>query len=133
MLTGSDCKKNPVEPPSPNPPDTTSHAFTFQQLSWGNGGGASFLNDVAILSDSNIWCAAGILLIEYDTLGQQIYTPYGAAHWDGTNWNLVKLPTSIGLNYTQYLTPTGIIAFSSTDLWLANGGGVQRFDGKVIT
>jgi hypothetical protein len=131
LLTASDCKKNPVEPPPPSPLDTTSHAFTFQPFAWG-GGGSSYLGDVAILSDTNIWCVGGIQLVEYDSLGQRIYPLYGAAHWDGTSWNLVKLPTNIGLNYTAYCTPTGIMAFSPNDMWLASGG-VHKFNGSVIT
>jgi len=132
LLIASDCKKNPVEPPTspPSAPDTTSHAFTFQQFSWGNGGGASFLNDAAILSDTNIWTVGTIVLIDSTT--PYGYPPYGAVHWDGTSWNLVKLPTSIGLNYTAYCVPTAIIAFSPNDIWLASGG-VHRFDGKTIT
>jgi hypothetical protein len=90
------------------------------------------LGDVAILSDTNIWCVGGIQLVEYDSLGQRIYPLYGAAHWDGTSWNLVKLPTNIGLNYTAYCTPTGIMAFSPNDMWLASGG-VHKFNGSVIT
>jgi hypothetical protein len=120
-------------PTCPKPPtDTTSHAFTFQQYSWGGGGG-SFFKDVAILSDTNIWAVGQVNIVEYDSTGTQIYTPYGAAHWDGSSWKLVKLPTNKGLTYTQYLSPTGIIAFGSNDIWIANPGGVHKFDGNKIT
>ena len=58
------CKKTPVGPPPSPANDTTSHAFTFQQFTWG-GGGASSINDVAILSDTNIWCVGEIQLVSY--------------------------------------------------------------------
>ena len=88
IFAGSDCRKNPVVPYQPL--DTTSHAFTFQQLSWGGGGG-SFLSDVVILNDTSIWCAGEIQLVEYDSLGRRDYRPYSLAHWDGANWNLLRL------------------------------------------
>jgi len=132
VFTSTDCKHSPTGLGDITQVDTTSHAFTFQQYSWGGGGG-SFLKDVAILSDTNIWVVGGINIVEYDSTGKQIYTPYGAVHWDGTNWKLVKLPTNIGLTYTQYLTPTGIIAFSLNDIWVANAGGIHKYDGIKIT
>jgi hypothetical protein len=127
---GVDCAHSPIDPGN-NLLDTTSHAFTFHQFSWGGGGG-SFLSDVAILSDTNIWAVGEIQPVQYDSTGQRIYTPYGAANWDGVNWKLLKLPTSYGLSYTSYLTPTGIIAFTPNDIWLANGG-VHKFNGQVVT
>ncbi len=123
----TDCKHNPVGP-NTSTLDTTSHAFTFQQYSWG-GDGSSFLHDVTILSDTNIWAVGEIQLLEYDSSGNQITSPYGAAHWDGSSWKLVKLPTSIS---GIYLKPLGIIAFSPTDIWLAEGTGVYKFDGNKI-
>jgi len=131
-FTSTDCKHTPSGPDDTTKVDTTSHAFTFQQYSWGGGGG-SFFQDVAILSDTNIWAVGEVNIIEYDSTGTQIYTPYGAAHWDGANWKLVKLPTNIGLTYTQYLSSTGIITFGSNDIWIANPGGVHKFDGNKIT
>jgi len=127
---GVDCAHSPTGPGN-SLPDTTSHTFTFQQFSWG-GGGASFLSDVAILSDTNIWAVGEIQPVQYDSTGQRIYTPYWAAHWDGVSWELLKLPTSYGLSYTSYLTPTGIIAFTPNDIWFANGG-VHKFNSQVVT
>jgi len=127
---GVDCTHSPTGPGN-SLLDTTSHAFTFQQLSWGGGGG-SFLSDVNILSDTNIWAVGEIQPVQYDSLGQRIYTPYGAAHWDGVSWDLLKLPTSFGLTYTSYLTPTGLIAFTPNDIWFANGG-VHKFNSKEVT
>jgi hypothetical protein len=116
----------------PTPIDTTSHAFTWQTFTWG-GGGASSINDIAIISDTNIWAVGSISLpdsIAQDSLGHN--PPFGAAHWDGKDWKLFRLPVIVSPTYTTYLAPTGIIAFSITDIWLASGG-VHRFNGTEIT
>ncbi len=131
FFTGCPKKKEPCITCPPISPDTTSHAFKFQQFTWGGGGG-SFLKDVAILSDTNIWAVGEIQLVEYNSLGRRDYSPYGAVHWNGTSWKPIELPTNIGLTYTQYLTPTGIIAFALDDFWLADGG-VHRFNGSEVT
>ena len=54
------------------------------------------------------------------------YTSYGAAHWDGEKWELKKLSfidkDYQGNNITVLLWDIkGIIAFNSTDIWLALG------------
>jgi len=118
----------------PTPLDTTSHAFTWQTFTWG-GGGSSSINDIAIINEDNdVWAVGDINLpdsVAQDTLGFNF--PFGAAHWNGGEWQLLRIPTNIGLTYTSYPRLTGIIAFSSTDIWLASGGGVHRFNGNVIT
>ncbi|MCF8430437.1 MAG: glucosyl transferase, partial [Melioribacteraceae bacterium] len=54
--------------------DTTSHDFTWQTFTFGDGsGGSSYLNDVAIVDENNIW-AVGMI---YDN-GEK----YNAVHWD---------------------------------------------------
>lgn len=119
------CKKTPVGPPPSPANDTTSHAFTFQQFTWG-GGGASSINDVAILSDTNIWCVGEIQLVEYDSTGRQIYTPYGVAHWDGKNWKPLRLFDNL---YNLSVAPIqGIFISSPNDIWLA-GGSIFHWDG----
>lgn len=131
LFINADCKSDPVTPD--NKPDTTSHNFTWQTFTWG-GGGASSINDVAMINDVDIWVAGEILLpdsVAQDTLGRN--PPFGAAHWNGKEWNFFRLPAIVSPTYTEYLPTTGIIAFSSTDIWFASGGGVHRFNGKTIT
>ena len=52
--------------------DTTSHNFIWEIDTLGIGG--SYLNDVAIIDENNIWVVGNI---ETDT------ATYNAAHWDG--------------------------------------------------
>ena len=121
-LFSLNCRKNPVGPPPPVN-DTTSHAFTFQQFSWG-GGGSSYLQDVAILSDTNIWCVGEIQLPD---------SIYNVAHWDGVSWKLIKLLATDELGSENFLNWTGILVLSPTDIWLADGTGIHKFDGNTIT
>jgi hypothetical protein len=107
--------------------DTTSHNFTWQTYILSNAGG--HIGDVAFINDINIWSVGEMYL--RDSSGQIEDFPYGAAHWDGSSWKRIKLPTFC-INRTVYLTPTGIIAFGSNDMWLACGG-VCKFDGERIT
>ncbi len=122
LFLNLDCKKNPVAPPSPAN-DTTSHAFVFQQFTWG-GGGSSYLQDVAILSDTNIWAVGEIQLPD---------SIYNAAHWNGVSWKLIKLMANDEIGNAYFLGWTGIMVFSPTDIWLADGTGVHKFDGNIIT
>ena len=125
VFIATDCKHNPVDPGDTTKVDTTSHAFTFQQYSWGNNG-SSYFQDVAILSDTNIWAVGEIQILEYDSSGNQITSPYGAAHWDGTSWKLVAVYDNL---YNLAIAPIqGIYAVGSNDFWFA-AGSIFHWDG----
>jgi predicted small secreted protein len=80
---------NTTEPPdNGNGQDTTSHNFTFQSWTFGEHS-SSVLYDVAIINENNIWAVGEIYL--NDSLGQSDPQPYGVAHWDGTDWMLMKV------------------------------------------
>ena len=81
------CKKNPVIPHS-DTIDTTSHNFTFQTWTFGEHS-SSTLYDAAIIDDNNIWAVGEIYL--NDSTGQPDPQPYAAAHWNGTEWKLMKV------------------------------------------
>jgi hypothetical protein len=66
--------------------DTTSHNFTWQIDTLGDGN-SSVLKDVTILSDTCAWAVGEIY--KKDSLGNWDNEPYGAAHWNGTKWNLI--------------------------------------------
>ncbi len=123
------CSKDTTKPPSPPPPnipDTTSHNFTWQTYSFGYGN-ASILQDVAIIDKNNIWAVGEIYPNDSTT------QPFGAVHWDGQQWKLIKLPTQAPpTGYIVYLRPNGIFAFSPSNIWVASGG-VHRFNGTAIT
>ena len=118
LLTGSDCKKNPVAPPPPNGSDTTSNNFTFQSFSFGGNAGSCLFQDVAIISDTDIWAVGTVYLDSAN--GNHDPFPYNAAHWNGRGWNLQKIP----YNYQgqAFYSPIySILAFNSNDIWFEAG------------
>ncbi len=106
--------------PNQNPtPDTTSNNFTFQKFTFGaTNAGSSYLKDVAIISDSNIWSVGAVYLDSAN--GAPDPFPYNVVHWDGKNWNLIKAPF-----YYQgkaFFSPIfSIYAFSDSNIWLEAG------------
>lgn len=97
--------------------DTTSHAFNWQLDTLSNAHVASsYINDVAIISPTNIW-AVGEIYIS-DSAGILIQPPFNVARWDGVQWRLLR-PSAPGYGYgTLY----SIFAFDSNDVWL--GGSI---------
>jgi hypothetical protein len=83
--------------------DTTSHNFTWVIDTLGNYG--SYLNDVAIIDENNIWVVGNI---ETDS-GE-----FNAAHWDGSEWELelIGVPGVI---------VEGIFYIDEDDIWVATG------------
>ncbi|GIK20744.1 MAG: hypothetical protein BroJett005_01580 [Ignavibacteriota bacterium] len=70
--------------------DTTSHIFSYQTFELGEPltGNSSILYDVAIVGEE-IWAVGEIYML--DSLGQTDPEPYAIAHWDGTDWTLMKV------------------------------------------
>jgi hypothetical protein len=71
--------------------DTTSHNFSWKTFEFGNYN--SYLNDVAIINENNIWAVGEIHTAEtdqFDSNGVWVQ-PYNAVHWDGTNWELKRI------------------------------------------
>jgi len=67
--------------------DTTSHYFTWQVFEFGNFVN-SFLYDVAIINENDIWAVGEIYVADTNING---YTTYNAVHWDGNNWELKQI------------------------------------------
>ena len=58
---------SPTAPKTNSPPDTTSNNFTFQTFTFGaSNAGSSYLQDVAVISDSDIWCVGAVYLDSAD-------------------------------------------------------------------
>ena len=95
--------------------DTTSHAFTWQSFTFGDGGGSCVLNDVAIINDTLAYAVG------------DIYTGglhYNFAKWNGNNWTLgVTSDTGyiFGVNYCVY-------AFGPNDIWIGSSI-LEHWDG----
>ncbi|HEY9166985.1 MAG TPA: hypothetical protein VIS48_12585 [Candidatus Kryptonia bacterium] len=112
--------------------DTTSHAWTFEVDTLGDG--ASQLYDVAIVSiNPPLVYAVGSIFLK-DSTGQWSSPPYCVAIWDGQSWSLRHLYYK-GTDYqgNPYILPLieikGIWVTGSSDIWLTPGS-IFRWNGK---
>lgn len=94
-------------------PDTTSHNFTWSIDTLGDYG--SYLRDVAVISDQEVW-AVGLL-----KLNEKFYS---AAIWDGSDWTYKRIEVNGSLLQSQ-----SILAFSPTNIWFA-AGSIVHWDGS---
>ncbi|MEE9574391.1 MAG: hypothetical protein V3W20_15150, partial [Candidatus Neomarinimicrobiota bacterium] len=69
----------------------TNQNITWQVYTYGNPSyGSSVLRDVSIIDENNIWVVGEVY--QLDSLGQTDTQVYGAGHWNGSEWNLMKVP-----------------------------------------
>jgi hypothetical protein len=119
IISGFDCKKNPVAPPLQNGIDTTSHNWTFTIDTLGDGNGST-LNDAAIISTNPpIIYAVGNIQLK-DSTGD--YNPwiYNLLKWNGNKWELNHITVLFrGNNITPPLK--GIFPSSQYQIWLVGG------------
>lgn len=111
-----------------NKPDTTSHDFSWKIDTLGEL--SSTLNDISVISESDIWAVGEIHTPDtdkFDSLGHWI-PPFNAAHWDGQEWKMVRTEApgyGFGTNFSVY-------TFEPNNIWI--GGGIpQRWDGNSWT
>lgn len=104
--------------------DTTNHFISWQIDTIGALG---HILDVWVFSQSNI---VAVGEIEIDSAGQPL--TYGVAQWNGSAWSLQRLEAMGPTGSVSNLRPSGIYAFSESDIWLANGG-VFRWNGSTVT
>jgi len=119
---------NPQPTTYPQPPtsneltvttmDTTSHNFTWQSWEFGECSN-SVLYDVAIIDENNIWAVGEIYL--RDSLGNCDPKAYNAVHWDGTKWELKRIPIYLGSGFPFYPVIKSIFAFSENNIWFEAG------------
>jgi hypothetical protein len=70
--------------------DTTSHNFTWHTYVFGDpAAGGSYLNDVAIIDEENIWSVGKIGML--DSLGQIDYAGFNGIKWGGEKWELKRI------------------------------------------
>jgi hypothetical protein len=108
--------------------DTTSHNFTWQIDTLGDGGG-SVLYDVAIINDTLAYAVGEIY--KRDSLGNWDPLPYNLVKWNGQRWELKRVSV---LYRGSLITPplNAIFSFSATDIWLSSGVPVHG-DGQNWT
>ncbi|MBT3180446.1 MAG: hypothetical protein HN674_03360 [Candidatus Marinimicrobia bacterium] len=95
--------------------DTTSHNFTWEIDTLGEYG--SYLNDVWIVDENDIWVVGEIITDS---------GWYNLAKWDGLKWDL-ELVYAVGaiINSIQY--------FNENDIWVSCGGYPTYWDGSEWT
>ena len=107
--------------------DTTSHNFTFQSWTFGTIG-SSTLYDVAIIAENNIWAVGEIMIADTSING---YTMYNAAHWNGGQWELLRIPY-IFQGDSFYNPIYAIFAFNADDIWFGIGNLIHWDGTKYI-
>jgi hypothetical protein len=109
--------------------DTTSHNFTFQSWTFGTIG-SSTLYDVAIIDENNIWAVGEIQIADTSING---YTVYNAVHWDGSDWELFRIPNYDYPNTLVYGALQTIFAFSANDIWFCSYSNLVHYDGSTFS
>jgi hypothetical protein len=128
IFSGIDCRRNPVGPPPGA--DTTSNNFTFQTFTFGAAnGGSSYLQDVAVINDTDAWAVGAIYLDSAD--GAPDPFPYNAVHWDGQKWTPLKVPY-LYQGQPFYHPIEAVFALASNDVWFG-GNGLEHWDGKQFS
>ncbi len=94
--------------------DTTSNNFIWTIDTLGNYG--SYLNDVAIIDENNIWVVGNI---ETDS------GTFNAAHWDGNEWEFVLIDRVVDFD--------GVFALSEDEIWFSDGCFIYEYDGIVFS
>ncbi|NOZ75489.1 MAG: hypothetical protein GXO90_08985, partial [FCB group bacterium] len=93
--------------------DTTSHNFIWEIDTLGNYG--SYLNDVAIVDENNIWVVG---YITTDT------ATYNAAHWNGSEWEMIAIQPQ------GYILPIQCIYYyNEEDIWFGQSGLPIQWNG----
>jgi hypothetical protein len=100
--------------------DTTSHNFTWTIDTLGDGNNSS-IRDVAIINDTCVWTVGEIY--KRDSTGQFDTQLYGAAVWDGTKWNLMKVPTQMYGGSIGFYPLMTVYGFSNNDIWTFSAAG----------
>ncbi|MFO7524154.1 MAG: hypothetical protein R6W68_01750 [Ignavibacteriaceae bacterium] len=119
---------NSVEPPSDgNGVDTTSHNFTFQNWTFGEHSGST-LYDVAIINDTSIWAVGEIYM--NDSLGQPDTQPFAIAHWNGSNWSLIKVPYHDFNQTIKYPGPLFSVAYIDNYIYAVSYANLLKWTGS---
>ncbi len=102
--------------------DTTSHNFTWQTFTFGDPkAGSSTLNDIAIISENDIWAVGEIYITDTSANG---FTTYNAVHWNGSQWEQLTVPYYYqGQSYFHPMI--SVAAFGSNDIWFCGNGIVH--------
>jgi hypothetical protein len=105
--------------------DTTSHNFTWQTFTLGDGSGGSMLYDIAIINDTLAYACGAIY--------------YGGSvcnlsRWNGQRWDTLHIFVTLTYTSSQIVTDQDplktIFAFDENDVWVvSSAGGVSHWNG----
>lgn len=109
--------------------DTTRHNFTWQSDTLGDG--SSILYDVAVINDTLAYAVGAIYL--RDSLGNWDPNAYNAAKWNGTRWELKRIPFIGPCSAVMHPPIKAIWAFSENNILVTNGGSIVSYDGVNAT
>jgi len=86
--------------------DTTSHDFIWEvdTLGWFHGN----IYDAAIIAPDDVWIVGEIT---------QDWTEYNAAHWNGIEWELVRITAP---PYNVFVPFYSVFALAPNDIWVAS-------------
>ena len=115
-------------PPPPNGPDTTSHNFIFSLDTLGDGN-SSVLNDVAIISENNVWVVGE--LYYRDSVGGFSQPMFNAARWNGTVWELKRIQVRDFGGVVGIFPLKAVFGFSGNDIWFASDADLIQWDGTA--
>ncbi len=113
----------PTKPPVDNGPDTTSHDFSWTIDTIGTRN--SYLKDVAIINENDIWAVGEIHTDETDCWNEdstEWIKPFNAVHWDGIKWELKRI-----LYKNNYWDIQALFAFGANDIFFEYA---VHWDGK---
>lgn len=107
----------------------TNNNFTWQVFTYGNPSyGSSVLRDVSIIDENNIWVVGEVY--QLDSLGQTDTQVYGAGHWNGSEWNLMKVPLRDYGNPRPAPSPSKLKTVFTTDneIYAATSAHIIKFE-----
>lgn len=138
---GQISESNEIELTTLNP---TSNDYNWQIIEFEGYNPACF-QDVAIVNENDIWAVGEV--DQYNPDGTYDWQPYGAAHYDGNSWKLVKVPYRIGTspewpglinaafsaNGYLFFAPLSSLLIKNGDIWKELGYFVSGtiFSGQV--
>jgi len=99
--------------------DTTSRDFNLQSFTLGEFG--SIVHDVVALGNTSYIAVGEFYLIDETQ-------PYGLAIYRHGEWTFHKLKAELPTTGTTFIFPDGVLAFSLSEMWFANGS-VFYWDG----
>lgn len=115
-------------------PDTTSHDFTWQIDTLGDGA-SSVLNDIQVIDENNIWAVGEVFF--RDSAGQYSEPPSNIARWQGNQWTFQRLlfpqyNDDCSVAFHGGPSIKAVFAFRDNNVLLTDGGSIARWNGSTF-